>query len=318
MSLASCCVVRKEENWEASDAGTAAGLLSKCQAKHEELVTLVKEEQEMLLSLTFFMERLRFAETSMDESKEREVQFSHRVSEKEAVDTVEQPGLARPTTSRPLPPITSRPIPAPLYLSNSPPSPVKSRSKAQSSKGSGGRFQEVSQMYSINGLRDVPREMRNSLVDMVKSMHSMQSETRLGRYVAPFALAASRCFDAVWALQEPPRTGCLARVVKSQPFGLLSTLVILANAVTRQQRKSSPENLAYSSASQVFISFATDFEMANLNEMTPMQTRWVDLALSCFYVLEVSLKILVHRGFYFWNNDFGWNWRLSLKRPRSS
>ena len=232
MSLASCCVIRKE-NWEASEAGTAAGLLSKCQAKHEELVTLVKEEQEMLLSLTFFMERLRFeAETSMDESKERGVQFSQRVSEREAV---EPPGNAEPTTSRPLPPITSRPIPAPLYLFNSPPSPIKSRSKAQSSSKGSGRFQEVSQMYSINGLRDVPREMRNSLVDMVKSRHSMQSETRLGRYVAPVALAASRWFDAVWALQEPPRTGCLARLVKSQAFGMLSTLVILCNAVSRQQ-----------------------------------------------------------------------------------
>lgn len=75
----------------------------------------------------------------------------------------------------------------------------------------------------------------------------------------------------------------------------------------------SPKELAYC-ASQVFISFATDFEMAHLNETTPVQTRWVDLALSCFYVLEVSLKMLVHRGFYFWNNDLGWNWRLSLIR----
>eukprot|EP00438_Fugacium_kawagutii_P002568 Skav209861 [mRNA] locus=scaffold1684:427162:431012:- [translate_table: standard] len=69
---------------------------------------------------------------------------------------------------------------------------------------------------------------------------------------------------------------------------MLSTTVILANAV--------------------FIFFATDYEMAHLMETIPEYIRITDLVLSSLFVVEVALKLVVHRGFFFWNADYGWNW----------
>lgn len=70
---------------------------------------------------------------------------------------------------------------------------------------------------------------------------------------------------------------------------MLSTSVILANAV--------------------FIFFATDYEMAHLSESIPMGIRITDLVLSSCFVLEVALKLVVHRGFFFWNADYASWWR---------
>ena len=191
-------------------------------------------------------------------------------------------------------PTRSRPIPAPLYLSNFPPSPIKSRNatrnRADSSKGSGAsRFPDsVGNMYSINGLGDMPREVRSSFVDMVKSLQTSQSGSCCGRFFGKCLLSISGFFDMLYSLQEPDRKGCLANFVKSQGFGMMSTAVILANAV--------------------FIFFATDYEMHHIGETTPVFIRVTDMVLSSCYVVEVLLKLLVHRGFFFWNIEWAWNW----------
>lgn len=36
-------------------------------------------------------------------------------------------------------------------------------------------------------------------------------------------------------------------------------------------------------------------------------SNWKDLVLSSCYVLEVGLKLVVHRGFFFWNSEWAWN-----------
>jgi len=309
------------------EMANASGLLSQFQAKHAELSKLVAEEDDLLLTLSFFLERLRFENHEVPNNTNHEVtpngqevtpshqedrqisnttsearaihsvQFSHRISERsgeiqEARPPVES-GSTQPGSPSAWPPTRSRPIPAPLYLSNMPPSPIKSRnhrSRAESSKGSGtSRLPDsVGNMYSINGLGDIPREMRSSFVDMVKSLQTAApSQSICGRFFTRILLSISAFIDAVNSLKEPERHGCLARFVKSQIFGMLSTTVILSNAV--------------------FIFFATDYEMANISEATPSYIKITDFVLSSFYVVEVGLKLLVHRGFFFWNIEWAWN-----------
>ena len=320
MSLAGCCVMKREDAKEEKDADTALGLLSDFRQKHHDLAKMVQEEEDMLLTLSYYLERVRldFPQTPKNEGSPiarastesiREVQFSKRVSEisqkteglqgtpdlsqgpsqglkgVETTDGTET--LDRPTRSRP--------IPAPLYLTNFPPSPIKSRSRApraqgasKSSRPSNFPSETVNNMYSINGIGDYPTNVRTSFVDAVRSLHSnLKTQSIFGRMLAPIILWMSTMLDRLYASREPERTGCLARFVKSQLFGTMSTIVILANAV--------------------FIMFATDYEMENLTEATPQVIRVIDVVLASFYVLEVSLKILTHRLYFFWNNDAGWN-----------
>lgn len=272
----------------------------------------------MLLTLSFFLEKMRFEAglgaghleaATPDSQPERQVsvtsdqralhsvQFSKRVSEKPAPsdDHLHHLHHLHPDAdSSGMKPTRSRPIPASLggLSPSASPSPQKSRNgraHGDSSKGSSiARFPDsVGNMYSINGLGDAGREMRSSFVDMVNSLQYSQNPSCCGRFFGNALLSISGFFDMFYTLKEPHRKGCLANFVGSQIFGLLSTIVILTNAV--------------------FIFFATDYEMQNIGGSTPMFFRVTDLVLSSCYVLEVGLKLVVHRGFFFWNSEWAWN-----------
>ncbi|CAE7596539.1 unnamed protein product [Symbiodinium pilosum] len=110
----------------------------------------------------------------------------------------------------------------------------------------------VNNTYSINGINSQPIQLfRNSFVRFIRSNYSAveRQDTRCSRMVASFIMFCA------WLMErkEPERTGCLARVVDSASFALVSTVVILANAV--------------------FILYATDYEMQNLSEPTNVQIR---------------------------------------------
>jgi len=311
-------VVQSQNEASATDADTAAEFLSKFQSKHAEVAKLVAEEEDMLLTLSFFLEKMRFEAglgaghleaATPDSQPERQVsvtsdqralhsvQFSKRVSEKPAPsdDHLHHLHHLHPDAdSSGMKPTRSRPIPASLgsLSPSASPSPQKSRNgraHGDSSKGSSiARFPDsVGNMYSINGLGDAGREMRSSFVDMVNSLQYSQNPSCCGRFFGNALLSISGFFDMLYTLKEPHRKGCLANFVGSQIFGLLSTIVILTNAV--------------------FIFFATDYEMQNIGGSTPMFFRVTDLVLSSCYVLEVGLKLVVHRGFFFWNSEWAWN-----------
>lgn len=272
----------------------------------------------MLLTLSFFLEKMRFeaglgaghleaatpdsqperqVSVSSDQRALHSVQFSKRVSEKPAPsdDHLHHLHHLHPDAdSSGMKPTRSRPIPASLgsLSPSASPSPQKSRNgraHGDSSKGSSiARFPDsVGNMYSINGLGDAGREMRSSFVDMVNSLQYSQNPSCCGRFFGNALLSISGFFDMLYTLKEPHRKGCLANFVGSQIFGLLSTIVILTNAV--------------------FIFFATDYEMQNIGGSTPMFFRVTDLVLSSCYVLEVGLKLVVRRGFFFWNSEWAWN-----------
>jgi len=131
-------VVQSQNEASATDADTAAEFLSKFQSKHAEVAKLVAEEEDMLLTLSFFLEKMRFEAglgaghleaATPDSQPERQVsvtsdqralhsvQFSKRVSEKPAPsdDHLHHLHHLHPDAdSSGMKPTRSRPIPASL------------------------------------------------------------------------------------------------------------------------------------------------------------------------------------------------------------
>lgn len=88
-------------------------------------------------------------------------------------------------------------------------------------------------------------------------------------------------------LKEPPREGCLAGLVFSRWFQMLSVTVILVNSVS--------------------IALSADYEIQNLGQEATLVQQNVELALTLFYVVELFLKLMVNRLYFFVNEDSLWN-----------
>jgi voltage-gated sodium channel len=86
---------------------------------------------------------------------------------------------------------------------------------------------------------------------------------------------------------EPERTGVLAEVVLSKAFQGIAGFIILLNCVY----------MVVTANAQVEDPGAEPTEMDKAANMFFLM----------FYTLEVILKLLVHRGFFFWNEDWRWN-----------
>lgn len=96
------------------------------------------------------------------------------------------------------------------------------------------------------------------------------------------------CVEHLESLHEPPRTGCLARIISSTFFNILVVCVILANtAVTIYEADTSIRAHSIDTGIR-WLSYA-------------------ELVFSGFYVVEFLLKLLVHRLFYFWCPEWRWN-----------
>ena len=63
----------------------------------------------------------------------------------------------------------------------------------------------------------------------------------------------------------------------------------------------------------IFICFATDYEMQNLDQVLSPEDKvsMAELWLASFYVVELALKLVVHRFYFFWNSEMAWNWLLN-------
>ena len=59
----------------------------------------------------------------------------------------------------------------------------------------------------------------------------------------------------------------------------------------------------------IFIFYTTDLEMQNIDSPFDLDVRVqiAELLLASFYVVELFLKLLVHRLFFFWNSEMSWN-----------
>ena len=63
----------------------------------------------------------------------------------------------------------------------------------------------------------------------------------------------------------------------------------------------------------LFILYATDSEMhviVTTDEVfsADAELQAIELVLASFYVVELAMKLLVHRVYFFWNSEMAWNW----------
>jgi len=90
------------------------------------------------------------------------------------------------------------------------------------------------------------------------------------------------------ALEEPPREGCLARLLRSSWFECFSSCVIVANCIIMIQE--------------------TNWELQNYKSLkTHSFFYFAELAFLAFYLTEVTIKLVVHRFFFFVGEELVWN-----------
>mmetsp|Transcript_21335 Transcript_21335/g.61685 ORF Transcript_21335/g.61685 Transcript_21335/m.61685 type:complete len:643 (-) Transcript_21335:28-1956(-) len=122
--------------------------------------------------------------------------------------------------------------------------------------------------------------MRSRSPSVLAAMEHGRAPLRVALYQR-----CARCLDAI--ADEPLRTGWVARCVDSRAFEAICALVIMLNGA--------------------FTVLTTNYEMENPGRgLTPFMAT-VELVFMCFYTLELILKLIVHRGYFFCNHDMQWN-----------
>jgi len=102
----------------------------------------------------------------------------------------------------------------------------------------------------------------------------------------PRILRLAHWFDS---LEEPARNDCLATFVDGSAFALVAFVCTGLNAC--------------------LIMYTTDCDMQSRGEHLPGVTAVVvaEVSFVLFYVIELLLKLMVHRLYFFWGGNMGWN-----------
>jgi hypothetical protein len=101
--------------------------------------------------------------------------------------------------------------------------------------------------------------------------------------------------DAIWTLEEPPRTGRFAMFVSGSSFQTFFTCIIAANVT--------------------YMVISVNQEAAELAAGKPSDTVATpthsmptgDICFLSLFCIELCCKLAVHRAYFFWNHDMGWN-----------
>jgi hypothetical protein len=88
-------------------------------------------------------------------------------------------------------------------------------------------------------------------------------------------------------IEEPRRTSYLAKVVKSNTFETTCGFVILVNSI--------------------FVAVTADWEIKNIGATLPSSLKVAEWFFVCFYILELILRLIAHRGYFFIAGDVRWN-----------
>eukprot|EP00429_Kryptoperidinium_foliaceum_P082482 CAMPEP_0176213856 /NCGR_PEP_ID=MMETSP0121_2-20121125/15875_1 /TAXON_ID=160619 /ORGANISM="Kryptoperidinium foliaceum, Strain CCMP 1326" /LENGTH=438 /DNA_ID=CAMNT_0017552933 /DNA_START=1 /DNA_END=1317 /DNA_ORIENTATION=- len=88
-------------------------------------------------------------------------------------------------------------------------------------------------------------------------------------------------------LEEPERTGFLKRLVYSRAFEVIITLSIVANTMC--------------------TTYQADFEIQHLGATPPVGVI-MDGTFLAIFAMEMLLKLVVHRWYFFVNDEMHWNW----------
>eukprot|EP00931_Biecheleriopsis_adriatica_P100962 TRINITY_DN76195_c0_g1_i1.p1 TRINITY_DN76195_c0_g1~~TRINITY_DN76195_c0_g1_i1.p1 ORF type:complete len:647 (+),score=124.87 TRINITY_DN76195_c0_g1_i1:34-1941(+) len=137
-------------------------------------------------------------------------------------------------------------------------------------------------VFQLAGLSESP-------VDGPSMSRSVQFylERTQGRFLQHVLHMVVRVMQHVESIREPERKGCLAKAVGSSFFNTLCMVVVTLNAV--------------------FITLDTEREMSSPGQAPSQDTIIIETAFFMFYVIELILKMAVHRFYFFCNKDMKWN-----------
>ncbi|CAK8997959.1 unnamed protein product [Durusdinium trenchii] len=123
-----------------------------------------------------------------------------------------------------------------------------------------------------------------------QSLRMKQHSERMQKGMAQWSLnrlaRAMSAVESLQAIREPVRRGRLANVVQSIYFNMFSLVVIILNSI--------------------YITALADKELSQPG-VAVEQTMAIEVAFSIFYCLELAAKLVVHRCYFFWNEDWCWN-----------
>lgn len=95
-------------------------------------------------------------------------------------------------------------------------------------------------------------------------------------------------FEAAWSeIDEPPRTGILADLIGGTKFEVVCMSVIMLHIL--------------------FTFIATNYGMQHLANHHPIHIKTIEWCFTGFYTVELILKLVVHRFYFFVNHDMVWN-----------
>eukprot|EP00929_Paragymnodinium_shiwhaense_P104265 TRINITY_DN6851_c0_g1_i1.p1 TRINITY_DN6851_c0_g1~~TRINITY_DN6851_c0_g1_i1.p1 ORF type:complete len:873 (-),score=184.42 TRINITY_DN6851_c0_g1_i1:104-2656(-) len=89
------------------------------------------------------------------------------------------------------------------------------------------------------------------------------------------------------SMQEPERSGKLWDIVDHKLFQRVTIWVIVSNAM--------------------FIMYGTNWAIDNLNQTPPMSMLAIEAFFTMYYIVELTLRLLVHRAYFFINEECKWN-----------
>ncbi|CAK9073721.1 unnamed protein product [Durusdinium trenchii] len=95
------------------------------------------------------------------------------------------------------------------------------------------------------------------------------------------------CMDWLCSLEEPEREGCCNYILESSLFCSICTLTILANVAV--------------------ILYTANYTIEQGNFQVPAVITGLDIAFCVVYFVESALKLIVHRAYFFWNEESAWN-----------
>jgi len=136
---------------------------------------------------------------------------------------------------------------------------------------------------------EVPEEREKFGFDVHGSI-KLRRESDLEKYIqntSDQCLPLQFIAKQIQALQEPPRKGCFFKFVNSDKFEKVCLLVIILNIV--------------------YIFNETNYSMANKTEDKSSLLKTLELAFATYYFIEITLKLLVHRLYFFCNEELRWN-----------
>eukprot|EP00429_Kryptoperidinium_foliaceum_P004176 CAMPEP_0176011736 /NCGR_PEP_ID=MMETSP0120_2-20121206/5435_1 /TAXON_ID=160619 /ORGANISM="Kryptoperidinium foliaceum, Strain CCMP 1326" /LENGTH=566 /DNA_ID=CAMNT_0017344603 /DNA_START=51 /DNA_END=1751 /DNA_ORIENTATION=- len=147
---------------------------------------------------------------------------------------------------------------------------------------------EISEARAFHGQITIEEESSSKAVIWLERVLWSTNFGDQDTYMTRMSLLLLRYIDWFQGLKEPHRDGLLARFVDGKMFNLLCFVVITLNAV--------------------FIVVTTDYEIAYRNSELPQYMMYCEIAFMGFYIVELCLKLVVHRGFFLVGPDAQWNW----------